>query len=206
MASPIRLVAGLGNPGRGYASTRHNVGFWFADRLASDLGEAFAASSKFAGDVAKSGELRVVKPMTYMNESGRSVAALARFYNLTPQDILVVHDELDLPPGEVRLKLGGGLAGHNGVRDIDAGLGSADFWRLRIGIGHPRTSEAPEQAVVDYVLKRPRPEEQTAIEGALKRALAVWPDIAKGDMERAMQTLHTRAPEALDPPQAKDRS
>ena len=205
MASPIRLVAGLGNPGRGYASTRHNVGFWFADRLASALGEDFAASAKFAGDVAKSGELRVVKPTTYMNESGRSVAALARFYNLAPQAILVVHDELDLPPGEVRLKLGGGLAGHNGLRDIDAGLGSADFWRLRIGIGHPRASEAPEQAVVDYVLKRPRAEEQKAIEAALKRALAVWPDIAKGDMERAMQTLHTRAPDALDAPQAKDR-
>ena len=192
MATPLRLVAGLGNPGRTYAKTRHNVGFWFADRLADALGVSFAAMSKFSGDVARVGELRIVKPATYMNESGRSIGALARFFDVLLREILVVHDELDLPPGEVKMKLGGGHAGHNGLRDIDAALGSADFWRLRIGIGHPRGSETPEQEVVDYVLKPPRAEERSAIESAIGRALAAWPDIARGDMERAMQVLHTR--------------
>ena len=194
MPTFLRLVAGLGNPGRGYASTRHNVGFWFADRLASALGMKFAASAKFLGDVAKGGEMRIVKPATYMNESGRSLGALARFYDLSPQEILIAHDELDLPPGEVRLKRGGGLAGHNGLRDIHSALGSADFWRLRIGIGHPRGSELPQQEVFDYVLKAPRPEERTAIDSAIARALAAWPDIARGHLERAMQALHTQAP------------
>jgi len=192
MSTPIRLVAGLGNPGREYARTRHNAGFWFVDELARKLGASLAMESKFAGEVAKAGELRLVKPSTFMNLSGRSVAALARFYAIAPDEILVVHDELDLKPGEAKMKLGGGVAGHNGLKDIRAQLGTPDFWRLRLGIGHPRDSELTEQQVVDYVLKPPRSEEQGAIESAIARSLDAWPEIATGDMERAMMKLHTK--------------
>ena len=192
MANPIRLVAGLGNPGREYARTRHNAGFWFVDDLARTAGASFAMESKFAGEVAKAGDVRLVKPTTYMNLSGRSVAALARFYAIAPDEILVVHDELDLRPGEAKMKLGGGVAGHNGLKDIRAQLGTPDFWRLRLGIGHPRDSELTEQQVVDYVLKPPRSEEQGAIEAAIARSLDAWNDIARGDMERAMMSLHTK--------------
>jgi PTH1 family peptidyl-tRNA hydrolase len=191
MANPIRLVAGLGNPGRGYARTRHNAGFWFADGLAQKLSASFAAESKFAGDVAKAGSVRIVKPTTYMNLSGRAVALLANFFSIAPDEILVVHDELDLKAGEAKMKLGGGVAGHNGLRDIKAQLGTADFWRLRLGIGHPRDSELTEQEVIDYVLKPPRAEELGALESAIVRSIDVWPDIAAGNMERAMQKLHT---------------
>ncbi|MGE5172171.1 MAG: aminoacyl-tRNA hydrolase [Rudaea sp.] len=192
MATPIRLVAGLGNPGRGYAATRHNAGFWFADELAAKLGAAFSHEAKFAGDVARAGELRIVKPTTFMNLSGRPVAQLARFFGIAPEAILVAHDELDLRPGDARLKLGGGVAGHNGLRDIQAALGTAEFWRLRLGIGHPRDSQMPERDVVDYVLKPPSADERTAIDQAIERALASWRDIAAGDMERAMMALHAR--------------
>ena len=193
MATPIRLVAGLGNPGRGYAATRHNAGFWFADELAAKLRASFSHEAKFAGDVAKIGELRIVKPMTFMNLSGRSVAQLARFFGIEPEAILVAHDELDLRPGDARLKLGGGVAGHNGLRDIQAALGTPDFWRLRLGIGHPRDSATPEREVVDYVLKPPSADERTAIDQAIERVLASWKEIAVGDMERAMMALHARA-------------
>lgn len=189
---PIRLVAGLGNPGKGYERTRHNAGFWFVDALARELGVAFAPQAKFLGDVARDGELRLVKPMTYMNESGRSVGALARFLGITPGEILVVHDELDLPAGTVKMKLGGGVAGHNGLKDIRAHLATPEFWRLRLGIGHPRDSEVPQQQVVDFVLKPPRADEQKAIEAAIGRALDAWPAIAAGDLERAMHALHTK--------------
>ena len=191
MTTPIRLVAGLGNPGREYANTRHNAGFWFVDQLAARLNASFAAESKFGGDVAKAGVLRLVKPMTFMNLSGRAVAGLSRFFEILPEEILVVHDELDLMPGKTKLKFGGGHAGHNGLRDIQAQLGSADFWRLRIGIGHPRDSELSQQEVVDYVLKPPRAEEGAAIDDAMRRALTAWQTIAQGDMEGAMMALHT---------------
>jgi PTH1 family peptidyl-tRNA hydrolase len=191
----IRLLVGLGNPGREHVATRHNAGFWFADALAAQLGGRFAQESRFEGLVARAGDVRLVKPITYMNLSGRSVGALSRFYGYLPQDIMVVHDELDLRPGDVRLKLGGGVAGHNGLRDIQAHLGSANFWRLRLGIGHPRDSDTPQQQVVDYVLRPPRGEERSAIEGAIERGLRAWGDIARGDMERAMQDLHTRPAE-----------
>lgn len=204
MGASIRLVAGLGNPGREYAATRHNAGFWFADALASKLGARFAHETKFAAVVARAGALRICMPTTYMNESGRAVAALAHFFAILPDEILVVHDELDLKPGEARLKQGGGHAGHNGLRDIEPKLGSADFWRLRLGIGHPRDSQAPEREVIDYVLKPPMPADRDAIDSAILRALDAWPDIARGDMERAMQALHTRSREsgaaAKDPP------
>ena len=191
MTTPIRLVAGLGNPGREYSNTRHNAGFWFVDELAGKLGASFAAEAKFGGDVAKAGALRLVKPMTFMNLSGRAVAGLSRFFTIAPAEILVVHDELDLMPGKAKMKLGGGHAGHNGLRDIQAQLGSADFWRLRIGIGHPRDSELTQQEVVDYVLKPPRAEDLAAIRDAMARGLAAWSDIARGDMEAAMMALHT---------------
>jgi PTH1 family peptidyl-tRNA hydrolase len=192
MPVPIRLVAGLGNPGRGYAATRHNAGFWFADALARRLGARFANEAKFAAEVARSGELRIAKPTTFMNLSGRTVAGIARFFDIAPDAILVVHDELDLLPGEAKLKLGGGVAGHNGLRDIKAQLGTADFWRLRLGIGHPRNSALPERAVVDYVLKPPDGNERADIDGAIERALDASPDILAGNMERAMTALHTR--------------
>ena len=188
----IRLVAGLGNPGREYAATRHNAGFWFVDRLAAVAGATLAHEGRFAGEVGKAGDVRFVKPMTYMNGSGRSVAALARFFAVAPDEILVVHDELDLKPGEAKMKLGGGVAGHNGLRDVRASLGTPEFWRLRLGIGHPRDSAIPQQEVVDYVLKPPRSDERDLIDGAIDRALAAWPDIVRGDMERAMLSLHTK--------------
>ena len=190
---PIRLVAGLGNPGRQYTATRHNAGFWFADALAAQLGTAMAYEARFDSEMAKKGDVRLAKPLTYMNDSGRAVAALARFFGVSPAELLIVHDELDLRPGEARLKLGGGVAGHNGLRDVQTQLGSPDFWRLRVGIGHPRDSALPQQDVVDYVLKPPRPEERPPIVNALERALAVWPDIARGDMEKAMMSLHTKS-------------
>ncbi|MGI8896630.1 MAG: aminoacyl-tRNA hydrolase [Casimicrobiaceae bacterium] len=192
MSTSIRLVAGLGNPGREYAGTRHNCGFWFVDRLAGVLGVTFSTESKFGGEIAKAGEIRILKPSTFRNLSGRAVAMSARVGGIDPDAILVVHDELDLKPGDVKMKLGGGVAGHNGLRDIHAQLDSPDFWRLRVGIGHPRDSEHPQQQVVDFVLHPPRAEERAAIDDALARALVAWPAIASGDMERAMLELHTR--------------
>jgi peptidyl-tRNA hydrolase, PTH1 family len=190
---PIRLVAGLGNPGREHAATRHNAGFWLADALAARLSTTFASEGKFHGHVAKAaGDLRLLKPGTYMNLSGRSVSALARFLAIEPQDILVVHDELDLLPGEAKMKFGGGIAGHNGLRDIAAQLGTPDFWRLRIGIGHPRDSAIPQQDVADYVLAPPSAADRALILGAIDRCLDAWPAIADGDFERAMLLLHTR--------------
>jgi PTH1 family peptidyl-tRNA hydrolase len=193
MAAPIRLLVGLGNPGREHDGTRHNAGFWFADLLVRRLGTAFVTEGRFHGQVARGdGDLRILKPGTYMNLSGRSVSALMRFIGIAPEEIVVVHDELDLKPGSVKMKLGGGNAGHNGLRDITAQLGTPDFWRLRIGIGHPRDSEFPQQPVVDYVLRPPRAEERAPIDAAIQRGLDAWPAIAVGDMERAMLELHTR--------------
>jgi len=189
----IRLVAGLGNPGREHAATRHNAGFWFADALALRLGVAFASEGKFHGQVAKpGGDLRLQKPGTYMNLSGRAVSALARFFAIAPEEILVVHDELDLEPGEAKIKFGGGTASHNGLRDIAGELGTPEFWRLRIGIGHPRDSSIPLQDVAAYVLAPPLADERAAIEAAIDRGLDAWPAIANGDFERAMLSLHTR--------------
>jgi peptidyl-tRNA hydrolase, PTH1 family len=190
---PIRLVVGLGNPGREHAATRHNAGYWFADMLAAMLGVAFNGEAKFHGQVAKAAEgLRLLKPATYMNLSGRSVSSLARFFALAPEDMLVVHDELDLQAGEAKLKFGGGIAGHNGLRDVAAQLGTPGFWRLRLGIGHPRDSAIPQQDVADYVLAPPSRDERTAIDEAIERGLDAWPAIAIGDFERAMLLLHTR--------------
>jgi peptidyl-tRNA hydrolase, PTH1 family len=192
MGAPIRLVVGLGNPGREHDATRHNAGFWLVDALAAQLGTSFATESKFHGQVARAGDLRLLKPGTYMNLSGRAVAALTRFFAIAPAEILVAHDELDLLPGESKMKIGGGNAGHNGLRDIDLQLGTSEFWRLRLGIGHPRDSAIPQQDVVDYVLRPPSADERARIGAAIDRALKAWPAIAAGDFERAMLLLHTK--------------
>jgi PTH1 family peptidyl-tRNA hydrolase len=193
MGTSIRLVVGLGNPRREHDATRHNAGFWFVDALAAKLGASFATEAKFHGHVARAGDLRLLKPGTYMNLSGRAVAALARFFSIAPGEILVAHDELDLLPGEAKMKLGGGNAGHNGLRDIDAQLGTAEFWRLRLGIGHPRDSAIPQQDVADYVLCPPSAADRAQMRSAIERSLDAWPAIAAGDFERAMLLLHTKA-------------
>lgn len=197
MALRLRLIVGLGNPGRHYAATRHNAGAWLVERLADALKLGLEPEARFHSRVARGraadgGDFRLAVPRTYMNESGVAVAALARFYRIAPTEMLVAHDELDLKPGSVKLKLGGGSAGHNGLKDIVAQLGGGEFWRLRLGIGHPRDAILSEQEVVDYVLHPPRAEEKALIDDAIGRALAIWPHLAAGDAERAMLELHTR--------------
>jgi len=198
MPQPLRLIAGLGNPGPNYERTRHNAGFWLIDQIADDLKLTFSSEKSFFGDVAKGkidGEhLLLVKPMTYMNRSGQAVGALARFYKLAPEQVLVLHDELDLFPGQVKLKQGGGHAGHNGLKDIQAALGSPAFWRLRLGIGHPRTLGLAQQ-VADFVLHPPRRDEQTQIEDALTRARAQIPALLAGRFEQATKLLHSANPQ-----------
>ena len=198
----MRLVVGLGNPGREYEDTRHNAGFWFVDALARTAGVGLRAESRFHGSVARISEAGhecwLLEPATFMNASGRSVAALARFYRIPVEQILVVHDELDLPPGDARLKKGGGAAGHNGLKDIIAHLG-ADFWRLRLGVGHP----GDRAQVIQYVLQAPRREERAAIDEAIERSLSVWPRVREGRTEAAMHALHTgRPPAAATGPRA----
>ena len=191
----MKLVAGLGNPGKKYERTRHNAGFWWVEKLAQGTNTTLRNEPKFhggAGKLAGGADTWLLLPDTYMNLSGRSIAALASFYKVEPGEILVVHDELDLPPGTVKLKLGGGTSGHNGLKDIADSLGSNDFWRMRLGIGHPRDSETSEQAVVDYVLHPPRAEEQPLIDDAIARSLEVWPLLAEDRHEAAMLRLHTK--------------
>ena len=187
---PIKLVVGLGNPGAQYAGTRHNAGFWLVERYAETNRIALRNERGFHGIVGRSGARWLLMPETFMNRSGLAVGALARFYKILPGEILVAHDELDLPPGTVKLKLGGGNAGHNGLRDITAVLGTPDFWRMRIGIGHPRTLQL-QQAVVDFVLHPPRRDEQAAIDDAIERAMDVLPALFDGEAEGAMMSLHT---------------
>lgn len=191
--APIRLVVGLGNPGAQYAATRHNAGFWFVERHAETKRVPLRNERGFHGIVGKDGTRWLLMPETFMNRSGLAVGALARFYKILPDEILVAHDELDLPPGGIKLKKGGGHAGHNGLRDIAAVLGTPDFWRLRIGIGHPRTLNLQQQ-VVDFVLHPPRRDEQSAIDQAIERGLDVLPRMYDGEAEAAMMALHTAAP------------
>jgi len=190
---PIKLIAGLGNPGKKYESTRHNAGFWLVERLAAQHRLTLRKEPKFHALVARldsaSGPAWLQLPQTWMNESGSAVAALAQFHKIGADEILVVHDELDLPPGGVKIKQGGGHAGHNGLRDIIEKLGAPDFWRLRIGIGHP----GDRAEVASFVLRPPRQEEASLISEAIEKSLAVWPSIAAGDMEKAMHRLHTGA-------------
>lgn len=192
MTAAIQLVVGLGNPGSEYEPTRHNAGFWFVDELVRGCQQGFRAEQRFQSDVARclvdGSEYRLQKPMTYMNRSGQPVGALARFFKIPLEQILVVHDELDLPPGTVRLKKGGGHGGHNGLRDLISHLGSKDFYRLRVGIGHP----GHKDQVVDYVLKKPSKEDRRLIDDALHDALGVMPAVVAGQFERAMHILHSR--------------
>ena len=184
-----RLVVGLGNPGAEYEDNRHNLGFWFVDRLARDLKVSLAPQGKFFGHVGRLDDLWLLKPSTFMNRSGQAVVALARFYKIMPDEILVVHDELDVLPGVIRLKQGGGNGGHNGLKDIQAHLTTPDFWRLRLGIGHP----GERNEVVNYVLKAPRREEQELIDQAIDRCLLAWPKLGAGDYEAAQRQLHPKA-------------
>jgi len=186
----IRLIIGLGNPGPQYEHTRHNAGFWFADRVAAAAGGAFRADAKFYGLTCRvsvgTTDLRLLKPTTYMNHSGQSVAAMARYFDVPASQILIAYDELDLPAGTVRLKRGGGHAGHNGLRDSLAALGSRDVWRLRIGIDHP----GDKSQVVGYVLSRPSKVEAAAIHDAVDDAERCLLDLVEGRFQLVMNRLH----------------
>jgi len=188
----IALVVGLGNPGDRYAQTRHNAGFWFVDELARRYGGSFRSEKRFHGDVARislpCGDCQLLKPTTFMNRSGLSVASLAQFFRIAPETILVAHDEIDLPPGTVRLKQGGGHGGHNGLRDIVPALGSPNFWRLRLGVGHP----GHKDQVVNYVLDRPRQEEARLIDDMIAAAADQFPAMYQGEWVRVQNQLHSR--------------
>ena len=188
----IRLLAGLGNPGPDYEATRHNAGFCFIDEVARKLGARLAPERSYFGLVARvsrpEGPIWLLEPMTFMNLSGKSVAALARFFKIAPEEILVAHDELDLLPGHVKLKLGGSHAGHNGLKDIHAQLGSAEYWRLRLGIGHPGV----KAEVVNYVLRKPPLEQREAIIQGIEQSIGALDLLLAGDMERAMMKVHAR--------------
>ncbi len=192
MQQGIQCIIGLGNPGEKYRDNRHNVGFWFIDELARRHGINLRPEGKFFGDVGSlelnAGKCRLLKPMTYMNRSGKSASALARFYRIPPEHILVVHDELDLPAGTVRLKQGGGHGGHNGLRDIISALGSRDFWRLRLGIDHP----GHRDKVTGYVLSRPSRDDQQKIEQAIDAGADSIEDLLRGDYQKFMNNLHSR--------------
>jgi PTH1 family peptidyl-tRNA hydrolase len=187
----IRLIVGLGNPGKEYEKTRHNAGFWWVDAIAERKRASWKRETKFSGYTARVAEeghdFLLLKPSTYMNESGRSVAALLHFFRIEPAQMLVVHDELDLPPGTVKLKKGGGTGGHNGLTDIVEALDTKDFWRLRVGIGHP----GHKDLVADYVLNKARRAEQDAIDPPFERSLDLLPWLARGRMTDAMTWLHT---------------
>jgi PTH1 family peptidyl-tRNA hydrolase len=194
-----QLIVGLGNPGAEYAETRHNAGFWWVDELARRLNVSLQAERAYAGRVARvnrpEGPLWLLQPQTYMNLSGQSVGALARFFKVEPGRILVVHDELDLPPGQLKLKQGGGHGGHNGLRDIHAKLGSPDYWRLRLGIGHPGVKDE----VAGYVLRRPPATEREAIEKAIGDSMAALDLILGGQLPQAVMKLHAKPPRPKPP-------
>ena len=191
LIADIRLIVGLGNPGADYVDTRHNAGFWFLDLLADHLSLSYRFEKRFNADEAKyradGKDIFLLKPQTFMNRSGQSIGALARFYKLKPQQMLVIHDELDLEPGDNRLKQGGGHGGHNGLRDTISHLGDKDFFRLRIGIGHPGNRDQ----VVNYVLHRPSIQDKDLIEAANQITLGVMPQVFEGRIDKAMQALHT---------------
>jgi PTH1 family peptidyl-tRNA hydrolase len=187
----IKLFVGLGNPGPQYEDTRHNVGFWWIDALAEQLKIQLSPERGYFGLMARATvqghTFWLLEPQTFMNASGKSVAALARFYKIQPEEILVVHDELDFPPGQTKLKHGGSHGGHNGLRDIHAQLGSSDYWRLRIGIGHPGI----KAEVVHWVLGRPAPGDRRLIENAIEHGLASFGELTGGAMDKATQQINT---------------
>ena len=190
----IKLLVGLGNPGPDYDATRHNAGFWFVDGAARALKTALVMDRSYHGLVARTtfaGQtVWLLEPQTFMNLSGKSVAALARFFKINPDEILVVHDELDLAPGEAKLKFGGSHAGHNGLRDIHAQLGTGDYWRLRLGVGHPGI----KSEVIHWVLKKPTLDHRIAIDQCIDRGLTALPALLAGDMNKAMLLIHTSKP------------
>lgn len=192
MESSLEAIVGLGNPGPRYEATRHNAGFWFADRLAERTGSTLRPDNRSQGEVARveldGRSVWLLKPATWMNDSGRSVASLVNYYRLEPSQVLVAYDELDLPPGTVKLKTGGGHGGHNGLRDTISALGSPDFHRLRIGIGHP----GDRDLVTPWVLSKPGREDHDAILDAVDRAIEVLPLLIEGRLQEAMTRLHTR--------------
>ncbi|WP_025870978.1 aminoacyl-tRNA hydrolase [Methylobacillus glycogenes] len=188
----IRLFVGLGNPGAQYEDTRHNAGFWWIDQICAQTSSKTSLEAKFFGHSGRlngQADTWLLKPTTFMNASGRAVAALARFYKIAPEAVLVIHDELDLPPGTARLKQGGGHGGHNGLKDIAAQLGSNNFWRLRLGIGHP----GERSEVVNYVLHAPMREEMQQIESAMDASTLVLPQLLQGEFSAAMLKLHTKS-------------
>jgi PTH1 family peptidyl-tRNA hydrolase len=196
----IKLFVGLGNPGAEYEATRHNAGFWWMDALARELKVTLVPDKSYHARVARTtvhGQtVWLLQPQTFMNLSGKSVAALARFFKIQPEEILVAHDELDIVPGQVKLKFGGSHAGHNGLRDIHAQLGTADYWRLRLGVGHPGV----KAEVVNWVLKKPSQEHREAIEECIERSLKSVPALLAGEMEKAMLLIHTSKPPRPKPP------
>lgn len=196
---PLKLLVGLGNPGAEYEDTRHNAGFAWIDAVARQLKTPIGPQGSYFGIAGRAlgpaGALWLLQPMTYMNASGKSVAALARFFKIPPESILVAHDELDLPPGEMKLKQGGGHGGHNGLRDIQAQLGSAAFWRLRLGIGHP----GHKDAVAGYVLRRAPAAEREALHACIDKSLLSLPQLLAGDMDRAVQQLRAKPPRPKAP-------
>jgi PTH1 family peptidyl-tRNA hydrolase len=202
----IRLIVGLGNPGPEYEATRHNAGFWFVDEVARRLSAPLAPERSYYGLAARVNvdgrPLWLLEPTTYMNVSGKSVSALARFFKIEPGEILVAHDELDLLPGQVRMKQGGSHAGHNGLKDIQAQLGSADFWRLRLGIGHPGV----KAEVIDYVLRRPPAAERAEIDKSIEQACAGLDLLLAGDMDRATMKINARPPRPKPPRPEKPAS
>lgn len=190
----IKLFVGLGNPGPEYEQTRHNAGFWWLEALARELKVNLTADKSYHGLVARTSingqSVWLLAPQTFMNLSGKSVAALANFFKIPPQDILVAHDDLDIAPGDAKLKLGGSHAGHNGLRDIHAQLGTDQYWRLRLGIGHPGN----KSEVLHWVLKKPVLDHRIAIDQAIDRALKALPQFLSGDMEQATRLVHTSKP------------
>ncbi len=190
----IKLFVGLGNPGPEYEATRHNAGFWWIDALARELKLTLVPERAYHGLMARTSiaghSVWLLQPQTFMNLSGKSVAALARFFKIQPEEILVVHDELDLSPGQAKLKRGGSHAGHNGLRDIHAQLGSSDYWRLRIGIGHPGV----KGEVIHWVLKKPAPDQRQLIEDSIAHSLKAYPTMLAGDMDKATLLVHTTKP------------
>ena len=206
----IRLVVGLGNPGKEYERTRHNAGFWLVERFASANGVMLRKDGKFQALVGRHEQAFLLMPQSFMNGSGRAVQMLAGFFKIKPDEVLVVHDELDFAPGVARVKQGGGIAGHNGLKDISQRLATHEYWRLRIGVGKPQ----PGREGADYVLEKPPAEEKSAIDAAIDKCLGVLPQILSGDMQGAMNKLHTeekppappkkepekKAPEKKEPP------
>ena len=202
----IKLFVGLGNPGPEYQDTRHNAGFWWLEALARELKVHLTLDKSYYGLVARTtvqgNTIWLLAPQTFMNLSGKSVGTLARFFKIAPEEVLVAHDELDVVPGQVKLKFGGSHAGHNGLRDIHAQLGSGDYWRLRLGIGHPGN----KAEVANWVLKKPILDDRIAIDQCIDRAIKAVPDLIQGAMDRATMLVHTHKPPRPHAPKANPES